>query len=542
VPKLVPPIVGGSDAVRQQVIRFFAPVIYQDVEDRSDADLFTRVTFDGNWNGLDNWEHTFLYPKRAYVYASLIEDTNRYFLHYGLFWPRDWCGGLCNGGNDFHENDMEGLSLVVDKRFTTAGFPFGQVVTMDTRFHNTLRRYRNCAPAGGYPVYVKLREQPSVACIPFQTGYGSGTTPSPPSRAAVYVNSQSHAVRAFAAGDYPFPGNDGVIYYPTSGTPQVPAAVFSVPPTAYAIQWIDSMEVAGWSLWSQRRNNTQVATNTLFQTDNDLVGPHDVYYLKQFGCNDNCPWLFSTRAKAPWGISGASSERVGDWHNHPAYSWTRAWAPLNNSPYFEYTCTTDLCRRQHAYMHNIYWDDSPYLAGGSVGGGGTTCTTGCPKTSAGVGRPPRHGAEHRWDFYDLRGVEVLGAASSALVEVKDEDWGYTDGRLSALRLEGKGLVRLGFSLPVEPARIDQAVIRARRVRGRGAGFQAAWFADDISSGSPLVELARHSVTARDWEVLTLDLRDRMDWKDLRRVNRFELQVDLGSTPGAVELDFVILAP
>src|SRR5262245_56086174 len=66
--QLIAPIKGGSDFVRQQVIRFFAPVIYQDIEDRSEADLFSRVTFDGDWKGTNNWENTFRYPKRAYVY------------------------------------------------------------------------------------------------------------------------------------------------------------------------------------------------------------------------------------------------------------------------------------------------------------------------------------------------------------------------------------------------------------------------------------------------------------------------------------------
>src|SRR4249919_3989264 len=64
-PQLIPPIQGGSDFTRQQVIRFFAPVIYQDIEDHSEADLFSRVTFDGDWNGANNWANTFRYPKRA---------------------------------------------------------------------------------------------------------------------------------------------------------------------------------------------------------------------------------------------------------------------------------------------------------------------------------------------------------------------------------------------------------------------------------------------------------------------------------------------
>src|SRR5262245_52394099 len=250
-PMLIPPIQGGSDFVRNQVIRFFAPVIYQDIEDHSEADLFSRITFDGDWSGTNNWANTFRYPKRAYVYTSLIEDAHRYFLHYGLYWARDWCGGTCTGGQDFHENDMEGLSLVVDKRLVATGWPYGQVVTMDTRSHNGIDRYLNCSLTGFSP-YVGLRGGGTPPCLLLQTGFNS-TAPSPPSRVTVYVSSQSHATRAFKASDFPFAGGDGVVYFPTDRVAEVPASTSTTTQTAYTVQWIDSTEVQNYSLWSERR-------------------------------------------------------------------------------------------------------------------------------------------------------------------------------------------------------------------------------------------------------------------------------------------------
>jgi hypothetical protein len=541
-PKLIPPIIGGSNTTRQQVIRFFAPVIYQDIEDHSEADLLTRVTFDGNWRGTDNWENTFLYPKRGYVYTSLIEDANRYFLHYGLYWPRDWCSFTCTFGQDYHENDMEGLSLVIDKRFIAPGWPYGQVITMDTRSHNGISRFRNCAPAGGYPVYVTLRNSGSIGCILFKPGYNA-TVPSPPSRAAVFANAQSHAVRAFVASDYPFAGGDGVVYFPTDGPPQVPASTSAITQAGYNIQWMDSSEVNAWSLWGQRRNPI-VGYESLFEYDGGLVGPHDVYYHKHVGCNNNCPTLFSTRAKAPWGIAAAGSERVGDWHNHPAYAWARQYAPVAAySSYFEYTCLAETCRGQNRYVHNIYWDDAPWAAGSGSGGGGTPCT-GCPKTTAGL-QVQGKGAEQRWDFDGLQGVSLLGDAKLSIVQQSDDEWGYAGGTFNSLRIQGQGQVSLIFDGPFDPQRLDMAVVRARRGQGRPASITARWESDQ--PGEPSADqqaiMAQEYITDRNWQMLKLDLTQTAGWKRLNKVKQFILTFGLDGGPAdAVDLDFVILTP
>src|ERR1051325_2935080 len=76
---------------RDSVVKFFAPIIYQEVNDI--YDFLTRATFDDDWAGNDNWYHADAFPLQARVYVSLVEDQNRYFLHYGTFHPRDWCRG-----------------------------------------------------------------------------------------------------------------------------------------------------------------------------------------------------------------------------------------------------------------------------------------------------------------------------------------------------------------------------------------------------------------------------------------------------------------
>lgn len=133
VPELTLPILGTStQAGRDSIVRFFAPVIYQEVNN-SERDFLTRVSFDGDWQGSNNWANAVAKPKPAYVYVSLVEDANRYFIHYETFHPSDWCSGAgpiggCLVGEAEHENDMEGVKFVVDKRFVTAQYPFGQII------------------------------------------------------------------------------------------------------------------------------------------------------------------------------------------------------------------------------------------------------------------------------------------------------------------------------------------------------------------------------------------------------------------------------
>jgi len=544
-PQLVPPILGGSDFMRQQVIRFFAPVIYQDIEDHSEADLFSRVTFDGDWNGTNNWTNTFRYPKRAYVYTSLIEDANRYFLHYGLYWPRDWCGGFCTAGQDYHENDMEGLSLVVDKRLVATGWPYGQVVTMDTRSHNGIERSRNCTLTGFSP-YVGLRGGGTPPCFMLKSGFNS-TLPSPPTRVAVYANSQSHATRAFKASDYPFAGGDGVVYFPTDRVAEVPASTSTTTLTAYTVQWIDSTEVQNYSLWSQRRNPIMAGPASIFEYDYaGNVGPHDVYYLKYFACGQpNCPSLFATRAKAPWGIQASSAERLGEWHNHPAWSWSRSYAPLNgSSPYYEYTCQAESCRKNNTYIHNVYWDDTPWTVGGTGGPGGPSCG-GCPKTSAGalaVARGP-HGSERRWDFDDAGDAELSGDATGAAVTLPDDEWGYSGGKVRALRIAGRGEARITFKGPITTARYSQIVARVRRAKGRPATLTAEWKGPGQTAAKQTGALIRDRAATKSWEIMALPLADLPAWNQVGSLDRLTLTVRLDGGPGdAVDLDFVVLAP
>ena len=125
----------------------WAPIIYHGVA--SDQDYITRVDFDGDWIGNNNWENQPTGDLSAHVYYSVIETETHYFLFYSLFHPRDyepWCfPSLC------HENDMESIQLVVRKD----GNAWGALEAMETLAHN--RIYLYVADYSVKPGYLRMQ-------------------------------------------------------------------------------------------------------------------------------------------------------------------------------------------------------------------------------------------------------------------------------------------------------------------------------------------------------------------------------------------------
>ncbi|AFC30427.1 hypothetical protein PM3016_3606 [Paenibacillus mucilaginosus 3016] len=95
---------------------YWSPILYQDVGGKPEGDIPTTVNFDGDWSGTNNWENIgqygrglkALYPN---TYWSLVESETHYFIGYNFFYathdPQTSFGD--------HENDMEGIMLVVRK-------------------------------------------------------------------------------------------------------------------------------------------------------------------------------------------------------------------------------------------------------------------------------------------------------------------------------------------------------------------------------------------------------------------------------------------
>jgi hypothetical protein len=169
----------------------FAPIIHQGLDGHPRFDYITSFDFDGDWRGDNNWQNAenSSYPLRAYVYYSVIETDTHYFIHYAVFHPRDYKGGLFQSwllaeavrrareqlrnnlppeAEDLtlsHENDMEGCLVVAEKRGPSLDEAL--VVYVETMAHNTFNLYRapNAPPTIGYTLSVE-GSRPVLFCEP----------------------------------------------------------------------------------------------------------------------------------------------------------------------------------------------------------------------------------------------------------------------------------------------------------------------------------------------------------------------------------------
>lgn len=141
----------------------FSPILYHRMAGTAEQHRFdypTNFDFDGDWVGNNNWANGGdpKYKLWSYVYYSVIESEDHYFLHYALYHPRDWSleqssydgildkiqnkvGDIFNSAArkeaEFnHENDLEGVLIIVDKWAEDGPQP----IAMETVAHNHLLR------------------------------------------------------------------------------------------------------------------------------------------------------------------------------------------------------------------------------------------------------------------------------------------------------------------------------------------------------------------------------------------------------------------
>jgi hypothetical protein len=121
---------------RARIAHAYAPYILHAVHPKHGRqDLPTRVDFDGDMRGDNNWENFERFDLPPTVYYALLETESHYFLTYHLFHPRDW-SWIRIGVHLTHENDGENLQIVVDKSS-------GRVVLLFTQAHYSGGVYAN---------------------------------------------------------------------------------------------------------------------------------------------------------------------------------------------------------------------------------------------------------------------------------------------------------------------------------------------------------------------------------------------------------------
>ncbi|WP_148715934.1 hypothetical protein [Chitinolyticbacter meiyuanensis] len=184
-----------------------APVHYQDT-DNSDyaSEYLTAFDYDGDWNGANNWDRrgNGLWP--ATVYYSVVESCSHHFISYAFYHPRDWSD---TAFDNEHENDLEGAIIAVRKDGST----WGRVEGMITVFHNDFYAY---TPVGS-PLVNGNESIDGTLSLEQHNGVP---------RPKTAQEAKGHGLKA-----WPYITNftgaanqDGVIYYPTQGNPEVPAS------------------------------------------------------------------------------------------------------------------------------------------------------------------------------------------------------------------------------------------------------------------------------------------------------------------------------
>jgi hypothetical protein len=105
-------LVWGQD-LYLELARQYSPTVIQGLGSNPEADEFTRVDFDGDWDPDNNWENMPKFKKPPTVYWHVTESSRFFFITYAFFYPRDyagWCFWV-----HCHENDFEGMRVTVEK-------------------------------------------------------------------------------------------------------------------------------------------------------------------------------------------------------------------------------------------------------------------------------------------------------------------------------------------------------------------------------------------------------------------------------------------
>jgi len=187
-----------SNGIPDQELAYnWAPVWMQDTDSSNyRADYITRFDYDGDWYGINNWNNLNRYALPAYVYYNIAETNSHYYILYADFHPRDW-----HEWNtlDMHENDMEGVLVVIQKN----GTRYGAFQLMITVAHHDFWSYKDYQ---SYPSSIVSNNRETI----------DGDVQFWGSHPYVYADAKSHAVHGDKRWEQSnYPGGDGVTYYPT---------------------------------------------------------------------------------------------------------------------------------------------------------------------------------------------------------------------------------------------------------------------------------------------------------------------------------------
>jgi len=257
----------SSSAFRAALAKRWAPIHYQDVDVTGShslggkSDYITRVDFDGDWSGTNNWDNTGSKPLTAHAYQSVVETRSHWYLVYTFFHPRDWFDSIFDTE---HENDGEGVLVIVERNGTEYGSLIGAVTVAHKDFFSFL--------PDGSPITSGSESVDGKLSLATFEGQAHPITAQ---------EAKGHGLKAWPFYDIV---GDGVKYYPSLTTAEEPS---SASDSDVRYKLLDLYRAEG--LWPRR------ALSELFASDGTFRGD------TSGGCGYVAGQCGTNSANAPWG-------------------------------------------------------------------------------------------------------------------------------------------------------------------------------------------------------------------------------------------------
>ncbi|MFK3979703.1 hypothetical protein ACI2K4_04910 [Micromonospora sp. NPDC050397] len=268
---LTVPTPASAAPTRAELALRWAPIHYQDVDATGShalggrSDYITKVDFDGDLNGRNNWERTGQAGASlaAHAYYSVLETSSHWYITYLFFHPRDWTDHPFFETE--HENDGEGVLFAIERDGSTYGVLRSAVTVAHSDFYSY-------TPAGS--TWSGGRESVDGTLQLQSSPHDSFLHP------VTAQEAQGHGLKAYP--QYNING-DGIVYYPST----VAETPSNGDDRDVRYQLVDIFTAGG--LWAQRANSSLFANLGTFAGDDS-------------GDCGTGTWDCSTNsANAPWG-------------------------------------------------------------------------------------------------------------------------------------------------------------------------------------------------------------------------------------------------
>ncbi|HVY29137.1 MAG TPA: hypothetical protein VHB79_21410 [Polyangiaceae bacterium] len=253
---------------RAELALRYAPIHHQDVHTTGRhalagaADYIAAYDFDRDSDASNNWDHAgdARFPLSAHAYYSVVETPTHWFITYQFFHPRDWSSTFFETE---HENDSEGVLLTVARDGSRLGALRAAVTVVHADFYSYV-------PSGSRYSDGDEDIDGQLSLSLFEGALHPVTA----------QQAETHALKAWP---YYRITQQGIVYYPSLTTAEVPASAND----RHVLYQLHDMLAPG-GLW-QRRGQTQ------------LISPQGGFPgNRSGGCGDTALWCIKNAAHASW--------------------------------------------------------------------------------------------------------------------------------------------------------------------------------------------------------------------------------------------------